>query len=219
MALSSDINGILDKMHSVKQATDKGTFGELNVFTICEDIYNRRGGILIHSYTYSTVKGLAGNIKWDGKPYLENIGSFTEIDILLCTRNKIFPIEVKAYKANKITLTNERITGCRANEKSPVHQNEMHMRHLYPHIYTAIPNGSTGFIEPIVVFVDETEVIDSRTQDNREYIKVTILNQLRQLIEFYDKPFNNTLIDLPLLEKKLRNAMISSEKFLPYIQK
>lgn len=220
MSLSRTVNEILNKMHQQDVAYKKGSFGEQAVFSICEDLYNRRGGILIHSYSYKTEKGLAGNIKRDGdRLYVENLGSTTEIDILLVTPYKMYPIEVKAYKANKITLTNDRITGCSSTEKSPVHQNEMHCRHLYPQIFTSLPDGMTEYIVPIVVFADKTTVVDSRTQDNKDYINVTILNQLRQLLEYHDKPYNGYILDLPNIEVKLRNAMTSCEKFLPYIKK
>lgn len=220
MALSNTVNSILNKMHSQKVASDKGSYGEQAVFSICEDLYQRRGGILIHSYTYKTVPELAGNIKREGNSfYIENLGTHTEIDILLVTKYKMYPIEVKAYKANKINLTNSKIEGCASTSKSPEHQNEMHCRHLYPQIFMSLPNGSTDYIVPIVVFVDQATVSDSRTQDHKDYIKVTILNKLRQLLEENDKPHNGTILDLPAIETKLRNSMISCEKFLPYVKK
>lgn len=219
MSLSNTVNNILDKMHSQKVATDKGVYGERAILSICEDLYQRRGGILIHSYTYKTEKGLAGNIKKDGNSfYVENTGATTEIDILLVTPYKIYPIEVKAYKANKIILTNDRISGCANTDKSPIHQNEMHCRHLYPHIFSSIPDGMTEYIVPIVVFTDETKIVDSRTEDHREYILVTILNQFRQLLEEKDRPHNNTILDLKSIELKLKSVMTSCDKFLPYIK-
>lgn len=219
MSLSNTVNSILNKMHQQKVPTEKGAYGEKAVFSICEDLYQRRGGILIHSYMYKVEQGLAGNIKKDGNSfYVENLGSTTEIDILLVTPYKIYIIEVKAYKARQITLTNEKIAGCAADSKSPVHQNEMHARHLYPKIFTALPEGQCyEYIVPIVVFTDETKIVDSRTSDQRDYVHVTILNQIRQLLEEHDKPHNGTLLDVPSIEIKLRSAMTSNEKFLPYI--
>lgn len=221
MSLSNTVNSILNKMHSQKVASDKGVFGEEAVFSICEDLYQRRGGILIHSYNYRVEQGLAGNIKKDGSSfYVENLGSTTEIDILLVTRCKIYIIEVKAYRSNKITLTNDKIVGCAADSKSPVHQNEMHARHLYPKLFTSMPDGQCyEYIVPIVVFTDETKIIDSRSKDQREYIKVTILNEIRHLLEEYDKPHNGIILDIPAIELRLRSAMTSCEKFLPYIIK
>lgn len=216
MSLTTSVNSILGKMHK-QSPTDKGTYGEEAVLAICEDIYQRQGGILIHSYSYKTVDGLAGNIKRHGNNlYVENLGSFTEIDVLLCTPYRVFPIEVKAYKANSIYLSNSGITGCAMNNKSPEHQNEMHCRHLYPHIYQSVPDGMVEYIIPIVVFVDEAKVADQRTEDRKEYIKVTILNQFRQLIESLNIPYNSTLLDLGSIEVQLRKAMVSSEKFFPY---
>lgn len=220
MALNNTVNNILSKMHNQSIASDKGSYGEEAVFAICESIYQECSGSLIHSYTYKTVPSLSGNIKRSGNDlYVENTGSLTEIDIMLITPFKIFPIEVKAYKANTITLTNDKISGCSFTDKSPVHQNEMHMRHLYPQIYTAVPNGMTEYIIPIVVFADKTKVIDNRTVDNKNYIKVTILNQLNTLIREHNKPYNNTLLDVASIEMKLRGTMLKNEKFLPYIPK
>lgn len=214
------VDSILKRMHS-QDATHKGTTGEQAVFTICEKFYNEYGGILIHSYAYKTVDGLAGNIKTQyGEFYVENIGGYTEIDILLCTPFKIFPIEVKAYKAKKIILTDDRIAGCNVTNKSPIHQNEMHMRHLYPQIFTNIPGGKCyEYVVPIVVFVDRCTVEDNRSREIQDYIPIAILNTLNATITKYNKPVNNTIIDLKGLEQSLRSAMVSNSVFLPYVQR
>ncbi len=91
----------------------------------------------------------------------------------------------------------------------------MHCRHLYPHIFSVIPDGSTKFIEPIVVFVDKAKVIDERTSDNRKYIHLTILNKFRELILSLNTPVDNTLLDLYAIDKALRGKMYSSEKYYP----
>ncbi len=208
----------MDKMHNQSIASNKGVYGEKAVLSICEDFYNKKGGILIHSYSYNAQNGLAGNVVYeDGKLKLENNIKYTEIDVLLVTPFRIYPIEVKSYNASKITLTNDRIIGCAYDHKSPEHQNEMHCRHLYPFLFKAIPDGLTDYIKPIVVFADKTKVLDNRSDDRKEYIKVTILNQLKSLISELDYPINSTVIDLKVMEKTLRNNMKSCEKFLPYL--
>lgn len=219
MGLGS-IDSILKRMHS-QDTLEKGTTGEQAVFSICEKFYNEYGGILIHSYAYKTVDGCAGNIKnKDGRFYVENLGGYTEIDILLCTPFKIFPIEVKTYKAKKIVLTDDRIEGCAITNKSPIHQNEMHMRHLYQHIFSNIPGGKCyDYIVPIVVFVDRCTVEDNRSQEIQDYIPIAILNTLNATITKYNKPVNNTIIDLKGLEQSLRFAMVSNSVFLPYVQR
>lgn len=216
LSLTKEVNDILSKMHNSGEPKSKGVYGEQACLSICETIYRNQGGILIHSYAYKTVPGLAGNIKFGNGFYVENLGSMTEIDLLLVTPFRIFPIEVKSYKASKITLTNDRISGCRSTDKSPEHQNEMHCRHLYPHIYKNIPNGDTRYIVPIVVFVDETTVSDQRTKDHKDYIVVTVLNRLRSELLKHNVPIDNTKLNLKALEASLRSAMISNEKFLPY---
>lgn len=218
--MSSEVNSILMRMHQHRGA-GKGDYGEQAVFSICEEIYNQQTGILIHSYCYKTIPGLAGNIKKDGsKLYVEHLGGYTEIDVLLVTPFKIFPIEVKAYAANSITLTDEGISGCNVTNKSPIHQNEMHLRHLYPNIYLSIPEGDCyNYVVPIVVFVDRCTLIDKRSDRVRKYIPIAILNNLKATIAVNNVPYNNTLLDLKDLELSLRKAMISSSKFLPYVER
>ena len=161
MKLKSSVDKLLQQMGEVG-GTNKGNFGEKAVFKICEEKYQAQGGILYHSYSYKTNPMLEGNIKRNeqGGLFIEKVGSTTEIDVLFITKNKVFPIEVKAYKAKRIVLTDEAISGCFKIDKSPVHQNEMHCRHLYPYIFKALPEGETQYIEPIVVFVDNCTVED-----------------------------------------------------------
>ena len=217
---SSKINKILGVMHSQARSSDKGSYGEDAAFMVCEEIYQKYGGILIHSYEYTTEPGLPGNIKRNGSGhYVERLGGYTEIDVLLVTPFRVFPIEVKAYRANTITIYNEGMSGAAHNDKSPVHQNEMHCRHLYPKIFAGLPSGHSNFICPIVVFVDKTKVVDKRSDDQKMYIKVTILNQLKAVLENNCIPIDNTILDVPVIERKLRQAMVGNKKFLPYLSR
>ena len=214
MSLDSDVNALLKTMHS-EAPIEKGSTGELAVTRICEEIYQAYGGILYHSYEYKTDPNLAGNIKKDGgKFYIENTGPVTEIDVLLVTPFRIFPIEVKAYKAKKITLTDAEITGCSITNKSPVHQNEMHCRHLYSHIFKSLPNGSTDYIVPIVCFVDETVVSDKRKDWQKEYIKVCILNTLKSTITKFNTPGSYRL-DLTAIDQSLKDCATNWDKYYP----
>ncbi len=211
----ADVNNILKQMHS-HVSTDKGTYGELAVFEICKQFYNK-GGILIHSYSYKVDPSLPGNIKKrdaDNSLYVENLGSTTEIDVMLVTKYRVFPIEVKAYKANKITLKDDGIYGCYKTDKSPVHQNEMHCRHLYSYLYEALPDGKTDYIVPIVCMVDEATIEDYRSQWQQEYIHLTILDTLKQTIENFNTPLDYQL-NLTLVDASLRKGMFSCEKYLP----
>lgn len=211
MGLESDINKYLETMHK-QDPMGKGTVGEQAALRICEKFYQMCGGILYHSYTYKADPELQGNVKASGGQfYLERVGSVTEIDVLYATEFKIFPIEVKAYKASKITLTDSSIAGCNRTEKSPVHQNEMHCRHLYPHLVRALPNGESKYIEPIVCFVDRCELVDNRSEAQKEYIKVVTLNQLESCIAQLNRPLEYR-IDLDTLEVCLNDACTSYEK-------
>lgn len=213
--LNSSIDGLLNKMHSTRD-TGKGTIGEKAVFKICEEFYQKKGGILVHSYSYKVDKEQAGNIKRadDGHHYVENLGDSTEIDILYVSKYRVFPIEVKAYKAKNIVFTDEAISGCYITNKSPVHQNEMHCRHLYAHIFRALPNGRTDYIVPIVCMVDNAAIEDRRSDWQKEYIKVCILNNLSATIEAYNTPMDYQL-NLAGIDKVLKEEMISSEMYLP----
>ena len=213
--LGVSVNACLKKMSSVG-GVGKGSFGEKAVFKVCEELYQNNGGLLYHSYSYKTDPTKAGNIKKNeqGVLFIENVGKTTEIDVLFVTNNKIFVLEVKAYKAKEIILTDKAITGCYITDKSPVHQNEMHCRHLYPAVLRAVPEGDVKFIEPIVVFVDKCRLIDKRSDRQKSYINVTVLDQLKGTLQRLNRPLDY-LIDLNIMAKCLSDACVSSEKVLP----
>lgn len=213
--LNSNVDSLLGKMRNTG-GTGKGSFGEQAVFKICEEFYQKQGGILIHSYSYKVDKDLAGNIKKgeNGQLYIENLGDTTEIDVMYISKYRVFPIEVKAYRAKQITLTDDGISGCYKTDKSPVHQNEMHCRHLYSHIFRALPNGETQYIVPVVCMVDNAEIIDARSDWQREYIKLAILDTLADTIQTYNTPLQYQL-NLQLMDQILKEAMLKSEKYLP----
>lgn len=213
--LNSSVDQLLGKMRTSTQ-TGKGTFGEQAVFKICEQFYQTQGGILVHSYAYKTDRDQAGNIKkgQNGQLYVENTGDYTEIDVLYVSKFRIFPIEVKAYKAKEITLKDDGIYGCYKTDKSPVHQNEMHCRHLYPHIFRTLPDGDTRYIVPLICMVDKAKIIDARSEWQQMYIQLCVLNTLQQVIERNNTPLDYQL-NLQLMGNILKEAMISSEKYLP----
>ncbi len=218
--LKKDVDHILKDMRDAKSkssdATAKGSFGERAVLKILENYYQRNGGILIHSYSYTVDKTQPGNIKINesGKPYFENLGSTTEIDVLYVSKFRVFPIEIKAYKAKTITLTDGGISGCYKTDKSPVHQNEMHCRHLYGFLFRALQEGNTDFIVPIVCFVDEADIIDDRSDWQRSYVKLSILDTIEDLITECDTPLSHQL-NLDLIDKLLKEHMSSNEKYFP----
>lgn len=213
--LNSSINDVLKKMHGYSQ-TEKGTYGEQAVLKICEQFYQKDGGILIHSYSYKTEKDQAGNIKRgdNGRLFIENIGDYTEIDVLYVSKFRVFPIEVKAYKAKEIRLDDAGIYGCYKTDKSPVHQNEMHCRHLYPKIFRAFPDGNTEYIVPIVCMVDKATVIDERSDWQKDYIKLCVLNNLENTIRMFNTPLTHQL-NLQLIDSILKEGMVKHEKYLP----
>lgn len=213
--LDNSVNSLLGKMRSAG-GTGKGSFGEQAVFKICESHYQKEGGILIHSYSYKVDRDQAGNIKRkdDGHLYIENLGDSTEIDVLYVSKYQVFPIEVKAYKSREITFTDDGIAGCLITNKSPVHQNEMHCRHLYAHLFRVLPDGCTDYITPIVCMVDSARIKDIRSDWQKEYIKLCILDNLDEIITRYNKPMSYQL-NLANIDKVLKEVMVSSELYLP----
>ena len=213
--LDSSVNNLLGKMRTSTQ-TGKGTYGEQAVFKICEEFYQRDGGILVHSYSYKVDKSQAGNVKRgdNGKLFIENIGDYTEIDVLYISKFRVFPIEVKAYHAKEIRIDDAGIYGCYKTDKSPVHQNEMHCRHLYPFMFRALPRGNTSYICPIVCMVDKAKIIDERSDWQRDYIKLCVLNTLKRTIEQNNNPLDFQL-NIQLCDQLLKGAMLKSEKYLP----
>ena len=214
MSLSS-VNKVLKKMHE-HQSTEKGSFGEKAVFEICEEFYDNEGGILIHSYSYKTDPQQAGNIKKNdnGQLFIEHLGDFTEIDIMYVSKYRIYPIEVKAYRARSIQFQDDGIYGCRKTDKSPIHQNEMHCRHLYSSIFRALPNGDTSYIIPVVCMVDKCDITDARSDWQKEYIHLCTLNTLRSFILDTNTPLECKL-NLTLVDNILREQMIKNEVYLP----
>ena len=215
MGIKDDVNSCLSRMRNIG-GTGKGTYGEDAALKVCEQLYQDQGGILIKSYTYKTEDNLPGNIKKgaNGELYFENLGGYTEIDVLLITPYRIFPIEVKAYKASTIHLEDKGISGVNIKNKSPVHQNEMHCRHLYPKLFSVIPDGLTKYIVPIVVFVDKCTLVDERSDWQKAYVPATILNNLRALIDYYNKP-SEFRLDLDAIDRYLLKAQLSAEKKFP----
>ena len=159
---------------------------------------------------------LPGNIKKgdNGQLYLEPLGNLTEIDILYVSPYRVFPIEVKAYKAKEITFEDDGIYGCHTTNKSPVHQNEMHCRHMYPFIFRALPNGDTRYIVPTVCMVDECTITDNRSDWQKDYIYICVLNTLEQFIAQHNTPLEYRL-NIQLVDNILRENMIKHERYLP----
>lgn len=215
--INKAVDMCLNKMRAVG-GTGKGVYGEQAVFKICEQIYQKQGGMLFHSFSYKVDPSKAGNIKVSeqGNLMLENLGSSTEIDVLLVTPYRIFPIEVKAYKSKEIVLTDDRISGCYKTDKSPIHQNEMHARHLYASIFKCIPEGDTKYIVPICCFVDECKIVDKRSDWQKTYIYKATLDNLYNTLTALNIPAEYR-IDLQAVSRTLTEIEVSTSKKLPLI--
>lgn len=213
---NKSVSQYIKQMRS-ESGTEKGVWGERAVVRALLNLYQTRGGILIHSYEYDVDKDKPGNIKNDnGKIYLENLGDRTEIDVLYISNYRVFPIEVKSYAADEIVLTTQGISGCSVTNKSPIHQNEMHCNHLYSWIWEGI-EGNPNFIVPIVSFMtwhNKPVIRDNRPANERQYIHVTNLNTLIPTIEKLDTPLDRRL-NLEQMDRLLRSHMISNDAYYP----
>lgn len=227
----SQVDAILAKMRDAGKLRDikeKGNLGEDAVLSLCLAIKRSCNGILVQSFEYPYAsnkqsKNYTGNIKFeDGKfvEYTDNKGLTDEIDILLITPYRIFPIEVKSYKCNIKVYDHwmdrdnngpGTAKGMQPVNKSPIAQAEKHARHLYHQIYEVLPDGKPDYIVPIVCFVDRCTVEDSRAENMQKYIPVTILNTLRAKIYEYNVPLRYGL-DLEALKRKLNAIKLSTRK-------
>ena len=208
-------------------AKQKGNLGEDAVFDLCLAVKRACGGVLIQSFEYPYAsrpdgRNYTGNIKWENGEFVEYTdkkGLHDEIDILLVTNTRIFPIEVKSYHANihiyDHWMDRDRHGSNNKNmepvDKSPLAQAEKHARHLYHSIYEVLPDGRSGYIVPIVCFVDRCSIDDDRDPLNQNYLPVCVLNTLRKTISTYNTPLRYGL-DLEAIRRKLKEIKTSTRK-------
>lgn len=219
------INDVLKNMRTagkIQDMKEKGDLGEEAVLAICYDRKQKTGnGLLFQSfmYPYQTDRSgvcYTGNIKYENNEFVEYTKDSIndEIDVLYITPYRIFPIEVKSYKARTLDVYDHWFNrGSTPVDKSPVTQAEKHARHLYHAIYDVLPNGDPKYIKPIVCFVDKCRVRDDRSERFREYIPVCILNNLLCTINKYNVPQEYNL-DIGQIERKLNEVKVSVKRSL-----
>lgn len=219
------INDVLRGMRTAGKVSDmheKGELGEQAVLSICMDRKEKVGnGLLYQSYTYpyqTNASGVCytGNVKLENNQFVEYTKDTyqDEIDVLYITSYRVFPIEVKSYKARTLSVYEHWFNrGSTPVDRSPVMQAEKHARHLYHAIYDVLPDGSPEYIVPIVCFVDKCKVLDDRSQHFRDYVPVCILNNLLSIINKYNTPLDYNL-DLNEIERKLNEVKISIKQIL-----
>jgi hypothetical protein len=62
--------------------------------------------------------------------------------------------------------------------------------------------------------VDKCTIVDERSDWQKEYIKLCVLNNLEDTIRRYNTPLDYKL-NLQLMDNILREALIKQEKYLP----
>lgn len=177
---------------------EKGNFGEMALLAILQNYQDKRGGVIFHSmkYPYTTDRqGIPypGNINRDedtGEFYEvgNGLNSFDEIDLLYINEYRVFAIEAKARAGTWKLFDYWSTQNGTMNKKSPVSQTEKHCRHLYHTIYDLLPDGNPQYIVPMAVFVDEAKVLDDRSDVQKHYIPVAIMDLFKDRIKKYDTP-------------------------------
>lgn len=219
------INDVLRNMREagkVQDMREKGNLGEEAVLAICYDRKEKAGaGLLYQSfmYPYQTDRSgrcFVGNIKYENGDFVEYTSESIndEIDVLYITPYRIFPIEVKSYKARSLDIYEHWFNrGSTPVDKSPIMQAEKHARHLYHALYDVLPDGNPSYIQPMVCFVDKCKVRDDRSQHFVDYVPVCVLNNLLSTINKYNKPLPYNL-DLEQIEAKLNSVKVSIKRSL-----
>ena len=218
----ADINSILKSMRQSGKIRDhkaKGSAGEKAVLEVAHEFLRSTSGIMFlsYKYPYQTDRSGAcylGNIKYENGKYVDytNKSYADEIDVLIITPYRIFPIEVKSYHARSIEIFDHWMRKDKEEvEKSVIVQAEKHARHLYHLLNPFIPEGNPDYIVPIVCFVDRCSISDTRSTLMQEYIKLTILNTLMSTLIKCHTPLNYSL-DLPAIYKYMDQKKISFER-------
>ena len=219
------INDVLRDMRragKVQNVREKGDLGEDAVLAVCYDRKEKTGvGLLYQSFTYpyqTDRNGVCytGNIKFENQQFVEYTKDSIndEIDVLYITPYRIFPIEVKSYKARTLDVYEHWFNrGSIPVDKSPVMQAEKHARHLYHAIYDVLPDGNPAYIQPMVCFVDKCRVRDDRSKHFVDYVPVCILNNLLSTLNKYNTPLEYNL-DLEQVEAKLMHVKVSIKRSL-----
>ena len=212
-----NVNDILSKMREsgrIQDVESKGALGEEAVWTILTE--RKDPCLLYHSlrYPYQTNRqGVCylGNIKYENNLFYDitSEDNEDEIDCVYTTQFRIFLIEVKSYKSQRIDIYDHWINrGDKPMDKSPITQAEKHARHFYHAIYDVLPNGKPKYIIPMVCFVDKTTVRDARDQYFVNYVPVCTLNSLNKTINKYNKPLKYQL-SFEDIKKKIKQVSIS----------
>jgi hypothetical protein len=211
----ANVNAFLARMRQAGKLRDmkrKGGYGEEAALAVLDGYRKKTGGLIYRSFSYPYASNsnravYLGNIFRAPDGGCKDVtGQFNdEIDILLVTKFRVFPVEVKSYHAALEVYDHwVRYNGDEA-EKSPVAQAEKHARHLYHTLYEYLPDGNPNYIRPIVCFVDRCTVTDSRSQKFKAYIPVTILNNLGKALAANDTP-PNAALDLEAIKRRLDNV-------------
>lgn len=216
-----DINKILKQMRESGKIMDhkgKGSAGEKAVLEVAHEFLRSTGGIMYLSYKYpyqSDRSGACylGNIKYENGKFVDYSSTSynDEVDVLLITPYRIYPIEVKSYHA-KIELYDFWMRKNKEEvDKSTIVQTEKHARHFYHFLNPFIPEGNPDYIVPIACFVDRCEISDNRSTLQQEYVKVAILNTLMQTLIKTHTPLDNCL-DIQAIYEYMDKKKVSFER-------
>ena len=193
MSSIAEAYATLNKCRTV--AKDKGDAGEEILMALAKEYQEDYPCVILWSYSYpysSNRNGqlYTGNIKLQNGEFIEltKEGYNDEIDLVIVTNYRVFVIECKARSGTWVLYDHWAKQNSVDVDKSPISQCEKHARHLYPLIYEYLPDGKPEYIVPLTVFVDKCKLTDKRGAFDRKYIKATIANKFKSVLQANDTP-------------------------------
>lgn len=204
-----DVNKAFKLMHkNRKDNQKKGELGENISLALAQKYTSGRDDcIILHSYKYPYYvdefeEVLPGNIKYIDKEFktLQKESYSDEIDLVIITAYRIFAIEVKARVGKWLIYDHWAKQNSKMVDKSPVAQAEKHARHLYATIHEYIPDGNPKYIIPVVVYVDKSEIKDTRSKEFKNYVAVCTADTFIKKLKMLENPLKYNIETKELLE-------------------
>lgn len=207
-----DVNKAFKLMHkNRKDNKKKGDAGEEISLALAQQYTKDRDDCtILHSYKYPyyidpSGEVLSGNIKYENGEYhtIQRAGFEDEVDLIIITAYRIFAIEVKARSGKWHIFDHWSKQGGKMVDKAPVAQAEKHARHLYATVHEYLPDGDPKYIIPVVVYVDKSEIKDTRSKEFKNYVHVCNANTFIKKLKMLENPLKYNIDSKELIEHML----------------
>lgn len=204
-----DVNKAFKLMHKNRQDNQKkGEAGEEISLALAQKyIRGRNDCTILHSYKYPYYvdefeEVLTGNIKYEDGKYktLQKESYNDEIDLVIITSYRIFVVEVKARVGKWLIYDHWAKQNSKVIDKSPITQAEKHARHLYATIHEYLPDGDPRYIIPVVVYVDKSEIKDTRSKEFKNYVTVCTANNFIKKLRLLENPLKYNIDTKELID-------------------